>query len=81
MFTAGTLAEPLQGVFDTDQATGYLPIRPAQAIGHCYSSSMSMTVAERTRLPLLARISHRPGHHSVFGEDVEHKADEAGWVG
>ena len=29
----------------------------------------------------LARISHRPGHHSDFGEDVEHKADEAGWVG
>ena len=31
--------------------------------------------------PFLARISHRPDHHSDFGHDVEHKADGKGWVG
>jgi hypothetical protein len=30
---------------------------------------------------LLARISHSPGHHSDFGQDVEHKSDEEGWAG
>ena len=29
----------------------------------------------------LARISHRPGYHTDFGQDVERKADEAGWAG
>ena len=28
----------------------------------------------------LARISHRPGYHSDFGEDVERKSDQAGWA-
>ena len=29
----------------------------------------------------LARISHRPGYHSDFGQDAEHKADGKGWAG
>jgi hypothetical protein len=28
----------------------------------------------------LARISHRPGYHSDFGEDVERKSHQAGWA-
>ena len=30
---------------------------------------------------VLARISHRRGHHSDFGQDVEHKTDEEVWAG
>jgi hypothetical protein len=29
---------------------------------------------------VLARISHRPGYHSDFGEDVERKSHQAGWA-
>ena len=28
----------------------------------------------------LTRISHRPGYHSDFGEDVERKSHQAGWA-
>ena len=38
-------------------------------------------VAAGTFNPVLARISHRPGHHSDFVQNAVHKADGKGWAG
>jgi hypothetical protein len=66
--------------------TAYIPVgvrsssRPAIPGFRCAHPGY-VTVLRGVMRQVLARISHRPGRHSDFGEDSEHKADGKGWAG